>query len=526
MINQYVIDSRNVVYIGIKNVDNRFCYYIAAIQRLHSSQSLSQALKSIPDPKYVIILKPLEIYSRIRIDPKYHINNTQEIYNQLETQLITTTNNLSDKLQHGGNPDHVLITLFLPAIYKMYGLTIAKNVIHELYINPNRLNFLLYDNARIHDFELTKNDTLNKELEASFEELQKALRNEPLSNGKFEFRVSTMSIMFKDIYGSQSNYNGHAINLVKGVNDEGRPDLYVIDDSVGISPLQIFLDRHKNRIGYWEIKDATDELLQEIGRIPEIDIDKRLHRDVLNVKSSPGMSGGDVNSEKLNEESDAIKKYEEEIVNECAWSPFVSVRDVKLGPKSERQEIYGIIGGTINSNSNSQFQSSMEGGASHDSQNSSEEKMEEPSSDSIQTLDQTDDSLKENWRARLTREYHEFTINKYLTFAIIGLIIIIIITLTSRRKKTEKTRKRIETYIEKIKDTRKKNAELAVSIYKAKQVMEQPKKEVAAILHSGNKEATISPLKSKEPFVSKFGMLKNQFSSPLSRHMNYSFSLN
>ena len=504
MINQYVKDNQGTVYIGIKNVDNRFCYYISAIQRLHSSATLSQALQSFNGgassnsdkySKYRIILKPLEIYSRINVDPKYKINNIQEIYNELETELITTTNNLSDKLQHGGNPDHVLIALFLPAIYNVFGLDVVKKVIHELYINPNRLNFLLYDNSRIHDFELTNDTSLNNELYNGFGELQKALKNEPLnnSNSKFDFRISTMSIMFKDMYGQQSKYNGHAINLVKGVNDEGVADLYIIDDSVGISAFKIYLDRHENRIGYWEVKDATDELLQELTKNDKIDIDKRLHRDVINIKNSNNLSGGYSDSDS-DSEDESIKRYKEEIVNECSWCPFVSVKDTKEGKYN--QEIYGVIGGSLSGSE--KISRNADSDDKCDKCDKCEDKKHEDHEDHEDHKDHEDhedkfkggaDEIKDKTPLKI-KLYNEFQkpMNKYLSYTIGILIIVIIITLIIRRRNIQKTKKKIETYITKIKDTRKKNIELATQIVKTRQQIEKPKKEVELILKAGQKQ--------------------------------------
>ena len=578
MINQYIIDNDGIVYIGIKNVDNRFCYYISAIQRLHSSPTLTEALQNNQSSekflRYRIILKPIEIYSRVRVDNKYKINNVQEIYNELETELINTTNNLSEKLQHGGNPDHVLISLFLPAIYNVFGLEITKKVIHELYINPNRLNFLLYDNSRIHDFELTKDSSLNNELYTGFSELQKTLKNEPLKGGNapFNFKISTMSIMFKDVYGQQSNYNGHALNIVKGTNDEGSKDLYIIDDSVGISPFQIYLERHADRIGYWEIKDATDELLQELQKYKGINIDKRLHRDVINITSSnSNLIGGDSLDDS---EDESIKRYKEEIVNDCSWCPFISVKDVRENVDDEnKQTIYGVIGGNMNLNSNAVANSSKQvdfsdtsGNDSSDTSRNEEQKSDSSdtsrnnSSDTSRNEEQKSDSsdtsrnnssdtsgnvknLQNNsiepnkieskpsksiWET-ISEKYNNSPLNKYLTYAIVVLIVIIIIMLIVRRNNVKKNRKKIETYVNKIKDTRQKNVNLASQIIKAREVMEKPKKEVELILKAGQKDLSNNKFemptsKDKTEFFHPKIAFLQKYQSPINRYSGYNFS--
>ena len=537
MINQYIIDSDGIVYIGIKNIDNRFCYYISAIQRLHSSPTLTQSFQNIQNnskfEKYRIILKPLEIYSKIRIDNKYKINNVQEVYNELETELINTTNNLSDKLQHGGNPDHVLISLFLPAIYNVFGLNVVKNVIHELYINPNRLNFLLYDNLRIHDFELTKDNTLNNELYNGFSELQKALKNEPLEGGNtpFNFKISTMSIMFKDMYGQQSKYNGHALNIIKGTNDEGTKDLYIIDDSVGISPFQIYLERHANRIGYWEIKDATDKLLQELQGYKGIDIDKRLHRDVLNIRSNSNnsnLNGGDAENENSeDEDSKNIKKYKEEIVNDCNWCPFVSVKDVNENSKN-KQEIYGVIGGSVeNINENVNLNVNLDKNENvNDDKNLNLNLNEDKNVNLNEDLNENKSKLSK-FKQYIINNYN-IPLNKYLFYTIIILLITIIISLIVRRKNVKKNRKKIETYVNKIKDVRQKNINLATQIIKPKEIIEKPKKEVAMILKAGQKDSEnkfeMPVSRDKNEFFHPKIPILSKYQSPLNRYSGYNFA--
>ena len=535
MINQYIIDKDGIVYIGIKNVDNRFCYYISAIQRLHSSKTLNESLQSNkPLGKYEIILKPLKIYSKIRIDNKYHINNIQEVYNEMETALMETTNNLSEKLQHGGNPDHVLITLFLPAIYNVYGSKTLKSTIEELYINPNRLYFLLYDNSRIHDFELTNDNSLNSELYDGFCNIQKEFKNEPLKPSNFDFKISTMSIMFKDINGQSSKYNGHAINVIKGKNDEGSDDLYIIDDSVGISPFQIFLERHKDRIGYWEVKDTTDNLLKQIGGYKDISIDKRLHRDVINIVDSNNRSmiGGD--SENEENENENINKYTEEIVNDCAWCPFVSVKDVKLKNNQDKQEIYGIIGGGIKDEEDEKNDED-ENDKDKDNKDKNEKniKDEDDKEENDKNKNDTDEEIKAKkpFKERMKDKLEEFKtpLNKYLLLGIIVLIIIIILILINRYKKVQKNRKRIETYVDKIKDTRKKNVELANKIIKAREIIEKPKKEVATILKSSREDMWNGDLTNKVILPhsrnkTEFFMPKiPAFQTPISRYVNFNF---
>ena len=42
MHNQYVKDTIGNIYIGLNNHDRKYCWYISALQRLHSSKSLNE----------------------------------------------------------------------------------------------------------------------------------------------------------------------------------------------------------------------------------------------------------------------------------------------------------------------------------------------------------------------------------------------------------------------------------------------------------------------------------------------------
>ena len=330
--NQYIIDDNNNIYIGLFNVENKFCYYISALQRLHSSKTLNERLISQPPNNY--LLKPLASYAKLKSTDEQTLKSIHdEIYNNLNSSI----KNLSENLQNGGNPDHVLMCLMLPCISLEYGLEILKPIVKELYINPDRLNHLLYSFGRESDFNLTNSQELNSELKQEYIKMANAFKNTGIANdNSFKFNISTMAIMFKDENNDVSKYAGHAINLILGRNEQNERDIYVIDDSVNISTFKQFIERHRNRIGYFEIKDATDEILKLMSNTRGISIDKRLHRDVINVSNDSSMSGGDSG------------KVENVKINECTWYPIVEVKREKiLGGSSETHEIIGEIGGTV-----------------------------------------------------------------------------------------------------------------------------------------------------------------------------------
>lgn len=545
MINQFIVDRQNIVYIGIKNVNNRFCYYISALQRLHSSPTLTQklldtdisTLKNFDSPSFLLV--PLKIYAKI------NINNIKEVYDEIEKELEDTLPKLNEKMQYGGNPDHILISLLLPAVYSTFGLETLKSVITELNINPNRLNFLLYNNSRIHDFEITNSQKVNNELEKSFGELQKDLQKfKNNEDSEVNFNISTMSIMFKDIEGGSSKYNGHAVNVVYGKNDEVLMNLnknnnlngndedlnniYIIDDSVGISPFNEFLERHKNRIGYWEVKDCTDKILRKFEENKNISIDKRLHRDVINIKGV-GMIGGNEDSnetQNLNENksigaTSARNKYHEEIVNECMWYPFIEVKDVKDNVYgNEQQEIYGEIGGTINNekiNENNNLSGGNETQTNLKEQNFKVDEQNniintKSNTETFKQNSKTDDNkfitkLNDNF-IKFKNSFLECVINKYLSILLIILIIIIILQLRSRYNFVKSHKEKVETFKNKYIDMYNKNNTLKTKIKKAIEIELQKENDEKVKVENMVKKAAEQKINTISGAKMKFGNSK------------------
>lgn len=462
-INQYIIDTNGTMYIGLFNIDNRFCYYISALQRLHSSKTLNKILQSslniITNPNDLqrinpehLLLLPLRIYADI--DNK-NLDKVKQIHDNIANVLSITVKMFNDNMQHGGNPDHVLMSLMIPTLHiYLKNPETLKQIVSELYINPNRLNHLLYSKGREYDFKITNNENYNKALYNAFNEVAKIFENVGIKSDKlFNFNCSTMAIMFKDETGLNSTYNGHAINLVYGSSDTSQaPNLYIIDDSVGISAFQNFIERHRNRIGYFEIKDATDKILQLIKNVNGVDIDKRLHRDVINVNGSV-LSGGS-------------NSKHEEIVNECNWYPFVEVKDVPDENAESSQEIYGEIGAKIE-NVNYGNINDINDFNNNDSNFNQSIINENTNQNFDQSVINTNQNINQNMlggdvvplRIKILNQM-KTKLNKYISIAIIISIIIIIIIMVIRYNTVKNYNSKIESYKKKTDKISKDNEKL------------------------------------------------------------------
>ena len=293
---QSLRDRNQTIYIGLYNTCNSFCYYISAIQRLHSSTTLNQCLLNIQldnnsqtetlnsclnQSLLDLIISPLFYYSKLTNLNQTDYNQFKETHELIKNKIEELISYFDVSMLNGGNPDDVLVTFLIPVLYlKFNDLSLIKQIIREINFNPSRLAKLLYSYNNRYSFKVLRDNELNHRIESSYKSLVKQLDvNNLYKDYSIQFNISTIAVYLQDVNGNDSKYAGHAINLVYGYFDNESLDLYVIDDSVMIIPLKTYIQTHIDRIKYFEIQDATDEVLQLISKYCEVN--KRLHRDII-----------------------------------------------------------------------------------------------------------------------------------------------------------------------------------------------------------------------------------------------------
>ena len=166
MHNQYIKDTLGNIYIGLNNHDRKYCWYISALQRLHSSKSLNEQFTSKPKSIY---LEPLYYYSLLNNITDLNQNNLKKYHNLIYESLENCISTFSNVIDNGGIPDHMLVGFMLPIIYIEYhNINLIENIVKELNINPTRFNNLLYSNQCKYMFRATKNNKLNNDIEQAY----------------------------------------------------------------------------------------------------------------------------------------------------------------------------------------------------------------------------------------------------------------------------------------------------------------------------------------------------------------------
>ena len=150
----YIVDCEDNIYIGIKNFYNSFCYYITAIQRLHSSKTLKNNLEimfKIKKNDNSIITDEIEtskkIFSILITYDKINKSNFKEITEEIikyKDEVILPMFN--ESMKKGGDPQLILSRLFLPIIFHYTTQEIFIDILKELNFSKVHFSDTLYRN--------------------------------------------------------------------------------------------------------------------------------------------------------------------------------------------------------------------------------------------------------------------------------------------------------------------------------------------------------------------------------------------
>ena len=342
-------DKNNTHYIGIHNFYNSFCYYISAIQRLHSSLTLKEILndnlfdnnnreesKEVQEKSrqiFEILINYNNIEKIVNVEAKVPDNlrgaalkkfmvkkekedskfseNIGKLFDNIKEYEVIIDTILSDKLKHGGDPQEILIKLFLPIIFNYTDNTTFLKILKEL--NFNILHFK-NTNYGEREFELTTNKKYNDVLlnwyrnVLGFKDKIVETIDEKMFNN--QFCVSTLCIFFTSVYERDySQHSGHAVTFILGNDDL----LYIIDDSNNIMQFDNYIKLFKSRIYEMEIKDLTTKVIQKLAENENLNVDNRIYRTVIKFKqdSVNSMIGSSVDAHTLENKSwlDKFKSF-------------------------------------------------------------------------------------------------------------------------------------------------------------------------------------------------------------------------
>lgn len=287
----YIIDKNNTPYIGLNNHKNSFCHYIVVLQRLHSSQTLtkeidnyfsnnnysqiiSQLKQIIDNPENCLefinnSLKPLYEYSKLKpinttqtvvtTDKTIDTSNPEyQVYNNIKQQLENFFQKyVSSNGYNGYISKYNLIYFFIPIIYLLFKNSFQQ-IINELQVHSS--NFVI-NSSTVFDILMTDsffNSPYNK---YTYELFNYFINNS--NEWKSLQNISNFIITYIDVYPNAESTGGHALNLIKGKDN----NYYIIDDQNYISPLEEYYKQRVTNLYQLAIYDISTNDLSKINQI-------------------------------------------------------------------------------------------------------------------------------------------------------------------------------------------------------------------------------------------------------------------
>lgn len=325
-------DKNGTIYMGIHNFYNCFCYFISAVQRLHSSASLRDELKkdlfskerlsdSIETHKISEqIMSIVRDYNKIHEifedkpispgiqqlkaltggDKEIH-DKISQIYNSMFKYKNVIDELFHENLKHGGDPQGILLYLFFPIIFHYTDEYTFLNVLKELNFSTIHFGNTIYDS---NVFQVIKDgrENYNKKLQEWYSDILKYIDNNKneLNEEMFDnqFCITTLCIYFASVYKRDYSSNaGHAVTLVYGSDNE----FYIIDDHKNIKQMDEYIKLKYSNIYELEFKDLTKEVIEKMAKWKPYTVDNRIYRTVLRPKTEHAIGNHSMSGGKKNE---------------------------------------------------------------------------------------------------------------------------------------------------------------------------------------------------------------------------------
>ena len=273
----------------IHNYYNCFCYYVSAIQRLRSSQTLVDKLKNKTELDKLTPLDKNMLWLLINYD-KVELDKAQnEFINIIKYKF-------NQKIKSGGCPYKILTKLFAPIIFKFYRDDFEK-ILNELNLQHKHFSNVVSEK----DFDFTTNENYNKRLYQDYCQMLEVPFQVTLSR----FKVGVLCIYFSDVYArnyknkEEPSFNsGHAVTITLSTDDK----FYVLDDSHMLVLFDTYLEFIFDTLYEIELKDINDEsiklLINQINDNQNLKdkfiFDNRIYRFVIKKKSNNVLLGGEL----------------------------------------------------------------------------------------------------------------------------------------------------------------------------------------------------------------------------------------
>lgn len=294
---EYIKTNNNTYHISIYNYENKFCYWVSILQRLHTSPTLNNLV--LNDPTIDInnedinsqLMLPVKIYASLDADMDSDMSlNSEDNSTENDTDENTDENitggpnagkilNIYTKLKNYFNdfipkyihhnalngyvPRFLLVYFYCPIIHKLYPNQFI-DIINEIHINKNE-----FDVSPTVAVDIIKSanpfliDELNDQIVIQYQTMMKTIKSIN-SVSLVPFTSATL-----EVFPNKDKTGGHAITLLYGSSNI-EPTIntyYIIDDQRTISRFGDYYRNRNERIYEISIRDINDVIAAELNKI-------------------------------------------------------------------------------------------------------------------------------------------------------------------------------------------------------------------------------------------------------------------
>ena len=299
---EYVKSCSGTFHIPLFNHDNKFCYWVSVIQRLHSSPTLNECVidyfTSNRDKEnkevFNILLKPIHIYAKLdrtNMTSKDMVKTYKDM-NDYMNEYIDEQNIIHHCAKNGYLPHYVLCYHYCPIIYKLF-TDRFEQILNEVHID--RTNFETSDDVvlatitEIQPFLKNKDDSIY--IASLYSEMVKYIAK----NIK-EIRLMPFTTATVELTPNKDSVGCHAITLIYGNSniEPNKNDYFIVDDNRTITPFVEYYKNRKEKIYELAFRDVNDVIASNLNDLlhneadvsTSVKLSSRITRYVLNFEQN------------------------------------------------------------------------------------------------------------------------------------------------------------------------------------------------------------------------------------------------
>ena len=268
---EYIVSRSGTYHIPLYNYENKFCYWLSILQRLHTSNTLNRCVidyfsNNRPNQNIEsILLKPVYLYALFDGSDVTN-SNIIRIYDAIRSYLIEYIPQVVHVYAKNGYlPELLLVQYYSPIIFHLFRDSFVS-IMDEIHVNKIEFEPAL---STVEDAMRVKNQFLkNDEDQKYMFNLYKSM-SESIAQNIESFKLEPFVSATLEVYPNKDHTGGHAITLLYGVSniDPDNEMFYIIDDQRSISPLHTYYTNRNERVHEISLRDVTDVTVANINNV-------------------------------------------------------------------------------------------------------------------------------------------------------------------------------------------------------------------------------------------------------------------